>query len=240
MPQYGKIGVGGVALLAAVCALIFGAIRYNLAAASAAMARMPTTIVIDAGHGGEDGGAAGVSGSSESQLNLQIALRLEQFLSFCGFRTLMVRTTDTSVYTGDCETLSEKKVSDLKNRVDLVNRARPAVLVSIHQNHFSQEKYAGSQVFYAPTASSKSLAQLTQAALKTALDPSNHRECKPASSVYLMEKIQCPGVLVECGFLSNSKEEALLLQPNYQKKIVCAITGALSQYSVKGEYDLEV
>lgn len=240
MQQYSKIGFGGAALLAAVCVLIFAAVRYNLAAASAAIANMPVTVVIDAGHGGEDGGATGVTGARESKLNLEIALRLEQMLSFCGFDTLMIRSTDTAIYTGDCETLSEKKVSDLKNRTALANRTPAAVLISIHQNHFSQEKYSGAQVFYAKTDTSKSLAQFMQKSLEAALQPSSHRECKPADSVYLMEKIRCPGVLVECGFLSNSREEALLQQPDYQKKIVCSITAALSQYTEKGEQDLEI
>lgn len=240
MQQYSKIGFGGTALLAAVCVLIFAVVRYNLAAASAAIAQIPATVIIDAGHGGEDGGATGITGASESQINLEISLRLEQLLSFCGLDTLMIRTTDTAVYTGDCNTFSEKKVSDLKNRTALVNRTPSAILISIHQNHFSQEKYSGPQVFYAKTDTSKALAQFMQDSLETILQPSGHRACKPATSVYLMEKIQCPGVLVECGFLSNSREEALLQQPDYQKKIVCAIMGALSQYTEKGEQDLEI
>lgn len=234
MRQYRKYGLGGIALLAGLCVLIFGAIRYNLSVASAAIANMPPVMIIDAGHGGEDGGATGVSGASESMLNLEISLRLEQLLSFCGFDTLMVRSTDTAIYSGNCENLSEKKVSDLKNRVALINRTQPGILVSIHQNHFSQEKYSGAQVFYARTNSSRELAEAIRSALNT------HRPCKPADSVYLMEKIQCPGVLVECGFLSNSREEALLLQPEHQKKIVCAITGALSQYTTKDAWSREI
>lgn len=240
MKKHDAFGVGSILFLAAVCVLIFGMVRYNLSTASAAIAQMPTTIVIDAGHGGEDGGATGVTGASESQLNLEIALRLEQMMSFCGFQTLMVRTTDTAIYTGDCETFSEKKVSDLKNRAALVNRYKPAILFSIHQNHFPQEKYAGAQVFYARTDGSRDLALLAQSALVSALDPSNKRQCKPAETIYLLGKIQCPGILVECGFLSNSREEALLQEPEYQKKIVCAITGALTQYTTKGEQEREV
>lgn len=240
MKQYGKIGIGSIALLAGICFLILGAVRYNLSVSTAMLAEMPPAIIIDAGHGGEDGGATGISGSSESMLNLEIALRLEQLLSFCGFDTLMIRATDISVYTGDCETLSEKKVSDLKNRVQLVNGVPSGILVSIHQNHFPQEKYAGAQVFYAKTTSSRVLAEEIQSALRTALDPNNRRQCKQASSVYLMENIHCPGVLVECGFLSNSREEALLLRPQYQKKIVCAVTGALCQYTTKDEAEREI
>ncbi len=240
MLELKKIGIGGVALLVSVCVLISGAIRFNLSAVSAVIAQKPATVVIDAGHGGEDGGATGVTGTSESMLNLQIALRLEQMLSFCGIRTQMIRSTDTAIYNDDCKTFSEKKVSDLKNRVDLINHTPGAILVSIHQNHFSREKYKGSQVFYAETDFSRELAFLTQSALRLALDPDNHRESMPSSSVYLLKQIHCPGILVECGFLSNSREEALLQQDDYQKKIVCAIASALSQYMEKGEQEIEV
>lgn len=234
------IGFGGIILLLCVFFLIMGVVRYNLAAVTAAIAETPTTIIIDAGHGGEDGGTTGVSGSSESMLNLEISLRLEQLLAFCGFPTCMIRTSDISVYTGDCQTLSEKKVSDLKNRVDLINRFGSAVVVSIHQNHFPKEQYTGAQVFYAPTDTSKELAVLTQNALRAALDPNNHRSCKGAKSVYLMEHIQCPGILVECGFLSNGREEALLINGEYQKKLICALGSALSQYMAKGGLNFEV
>lgn len=235
-----RIGIGGIALLAAFCMLIFGAVRYNLSVASAAISRLPQTVIIDAGHGGEDGGTTGVTGASESMLNLEIALRLEQFMRFCGIQTVMVRTTDTAIYSENCETYSEKKVSDLKNRVALADRTRPAVLISIHQNHFPQEQFSGPQVFYAKSDGSRSMAQLTQAALETVLKPASKRPCKAAQSVYLMEKIQCPGILVECGFLSNGREEALLQQPDYQKKIICAITGAFAQYTEKGEQNFEI
>lgn len=235
-----KIGVGGIALAAAAYFLIFSAVRYNLSAASAFMERQENCIVIDAGHGGEDGGATGAAGSSESQINLEISLRLEQLLRFCGYETYLIRSTDTAVYTGDCHTITEKKVSDLKNRVEIVNQLQPAVLVSIHQNHFSEEKYSGSQVFYAKTDTSRELAEQMQEALRNALDAKNHRQCKQADSVYLMEHITCPGVLVECGFLSNRQEEQRLQQPDYQKKLVCAITGALAQYLQKGDSRHEV
>lgn len=240
MGRNGIQHIGAAALLLAVCVLIFGAVRYNLSAASAAMASMPLTVVIDAGHGGEDGGATGITGASESRLNLEIALRLEQLAAFCGLQTCMVRTTDTAIYSEGCETYSEKKISDLKNRVELINQSRPAVLVSIHQNHFPQEKYAGAMVLYAKSDGSKELGNLMQEQLRTALHPQNTRDCRKADSIYLLEKISCPGVLVECGFLSNGREEALLQQPDYQKKIVCAITGALSLYTEKGEQEVEI
>lgn len=235
-----RLGLGSVALLAAFCILISGAVRYNLSVASSAISRLPATVIIDAGHGGEDGGTTGITGASESRLNLEISLRLEQIMRFCGIQTVMVRTEDTAIYTEPCETYSEKKISDLKNRVALADRIRPDMLISIHQNHFPEERFSGPQIFYAKTNGSRNMAQIAQSALETLLNPPSKRPCKIAQSVYLMDKIQCPGILVECGFLSNSREEALLQQPDYQKKIICALTCAFTQYIEKGEQDIEI
>ncbi len=232
--------IGAILAFSAVYFFVFSAVRFNLAATAAAMAQEPVTVVIDAGHGGEDGGATSVSGVRESQLNLAISLRLEQLLALAGVRTRMIRDTDTAVYSGGCDTITEKKVSDLKNRVSTINAIPQAMVVSIHQNHFSESKYSGAQVFYGPSGGSKDLAQTAQDILRTALDPSNRREPKAASSVYLMEHIQCTGILVECGFLSNPQEDRNLQDSDYQKKLVCAIGGALTQYLGKGEAQNEV
>ena len=183
MGRNGIQHIGAAALLLAVCVLIFGAVRYNLSAASAAMASMPLTVVIDAGHGGEDGGATGITGASESRLNLEIALRLEQLAAFCGLQTCMVRTTDTAIYSEGCETYSEKKISDLKNRVELINQSRPAVLVSIHQNHFPQEKYAGAMVFYAKSDGSRERGNLMQAQLNTAVQEKENEAAEKNSAL---------------------------------------------------------
>lgn len=219
--------------------LVFAVMKRNMAELTAAISNQPITFIIDAGHGGEDGGAVGVEGTTESRINLSIALRLEQFLEFCGYQTQMIRTTDVSVYTqGD--TIAERKVSDLKKRVELVNHVDPAILISIHQNHFSEEQYSGAQVFYSAVSGSKELAEEMQNTLRYTLDPNNRREIKRADSVYLLEKARCPAVLVECGFLSNSREEQLLLNSDYQKKIICAITCALTDHVSKGADELEV
>ena len=192
-------------------------------------------VVIDPGHGGEDGGATGVSGTREAELNLDISLRLRDLLSLAGCRTRMVRQTDTAVYTGPCASISEKKVSDLKNRVRLVNETPQALLVSIHQNFFSEGRYDGAQVFYAATPGSAGLAERAQQALRDALDPDNRRACKRAASVYLMEKIHCTGILVECGFLSNYAEEQRLLDAQYQKRLAAALAGAITGFLTEGE-----
>ena len=118
-------------------------------------------VVIDAGHGGEDGGAVSCSGRNESNYNLQIALRVNDLLHLLGYDTVMIRSTDTSVYTAG-ETISQKKVSDLKQRVRIVNRTNNALLLSIHQNTFPEEKYSGAQVFFAKTPGSEELAKQLQ------------------------------------------------------------------------------
>lgn len=186
-------------------------------------------IVIDAGHGGEDGGAVSCSGKNESYFNLQIALRMNDLLHLLGYDTVMIRSTDTSVYTAG-ETISQKKVSDLKQRVRIVNRTNNALLLSIHQNTFPEEKYSGAQVFYATTPGSEELAKRLQDDLVSTLNPGSNRKAKQGSGIYLLDKIGTTGVLVECGFLSNQQEEAKLQMPDYQKKLCCVISSGLVRF----------
>lgn len=187
------------------------------------------TIVIDAGHGGEDGGAVSCTGVPESRINLEIALRLRDLCHLLGYNTCMIRTEDISVYT-EGNTLAAKKASDLRQRVRIVNSTNRGVLISIHQNTFSDNRYDGAQVFYAPTEGSKELADLLQSNLMISLNQNSHRNSKPANNVFLMQHIERTGVLVECGFLSNPEEEARLRDATYQKKLCCVIASSLSQY----------
>lgn len=192
-----------------------------------------TTIIIDAGHGGEDGGAVSCTGVMESQLNLQIAQRLDGLLNLLGYRTNMLRNKDIALYSPDVSSYSEKKVSDLKNRVRMINTVSDAVLISIHQNNFTQSQYRGAQVFYATTDESQVFAEMTQNNLRQALDPVNKREIKTANGIYIMEHITCPGILVECGFLSNPDEEALLRDETYQKKIAVVLATSIGTFLSK-------
>lgn len=186
-------------------------------------------IVIDPGHGGEDGGTSSCTGKLESGYNLEIALRLDDLSHLLGYDTVMIRKTDTAIYTKG-GTIAQKKVSDLKERVRIVNSTDGALLVSIHQNHFSDGKYSGPQVFYADNPESEKLAKMLQSQLVSALCPGNSRREKKSAGIYLMDQIRCAGVLVECGFLSNTREEALLRQPDYQKKLVCVIAATVGEY----------
>lgn len=186
-------------------------------------------IVIDAGHGGIDGGATSCTGVLESQLNLEIALRLRDLMGFLGYDTAMIRTTDTSVYT-EGNTIAAQKVSDLKQRVNIVNSTPNSLLVSIHQNTFSDSQYSGAQVFYAKDEDSNVLAQSIQTALIATLNPGSNRKIKSSQGIYLMQNITSPGVLIECGFLTNPQEEAKLRDGTYQQQMVCVIGVCIAKH----------
>ena len=181
-------------------------------------------VIIDAGHGGVDGGAVSCTGAKESNINLEIALRLNDLLHLLGMNTYMIRTEDISVYTSG-NSIAAKKVSDLKERVRIINQTENAILVSIHQNNFDDARYSGAQVFY---NSDPLLAGKLQDAFVKTLNPGSKRKAKKVDGVYLMQNINCPGYLIECGFLSNHSEEARLRDPAYQQKMCCVIGAVLS------------
>lgn len=181
-------------------------------------------LILDAGHGGEDGGAVSLSGVSESGINLAITLKIDQLLGFYGVCPVLLRDTDASLHNSEATTLREKKVSDLKNRVEMIENTPNAVLISVHQNNFTNSAYHGAQVFYRDTDESRLLAEYMQENLKQALDPQNNRTPTQISdSIYLMKHISCPAILVECGFLSNPDEEKKLTSDSYQTKLAMCI-----------------
>jgi N-acetylmuramoyl-L-alanine amidase len=181
--------------------------------------------IIDAGHGGIDGGATSCTGVLESAINLQIALRLNDMMHFLGMDTVMIRTTDTSVYT-EGNTVAAQKVSDLKERARIVNETQQGVLISIHQNTFSDSRYYGAQVFYAPTPGSRELADKLQHALCP------QRRSKAGNNVYLLQHIERTGILIECGFLTNPQEEAKLRSDAYQIWLCAEIATGVIQWTV--------
>ena len=182
------------------------------------------TIVIDPGHGGVDGGATSCTGVLESRFNLEISLKLRDLLHLLGYRTVMIRTDDISVYTSG-ETIAAKKVSDLRQRVKIINQTENAILLSIHQNTFSDSRYSGPQVFYSSKGEGEALGKKMQQSLTDALSPGSNRMAKKAEGIYLMQHIDCTGILIECGFLSNPVEEAKLRSPDYQRNL-CAVVAA--------------
>lgn len=186
-------------------------------------------IIIDAGHGGFDGGATSCSGILESEINLDIALRLNDLMHLLGFETVMIRTTDTAINTQG-NTIASRKISDIRERTRIVNDTKGALLLSIHQNTFSDSQYRGGQVFYGNDIESRQLAERIQSAFVENLNPGSNRKAKKADKVYLMEHIQKPGILIECGFISNPQEEYLLRSKEYQNKLCCVIATTVSNF----------
>lgn len=191
-------------------------------------------VIIDAGHGGEDGGAVSADGVAESHINLSIAKRVENILLFLGQETMMTRTGEEAVYSSDATTLREKKASDLKNRVAMVNEQEHAVLLSIHQNSLpSHPSVHGAQVFYNTVEPGQAMAESVQQVLNQIVNNGNEKATKPIdSSVYLMKNSQAPSILVECGFMSNANEVRLLQNQDYQLRLAACIVAGLRQYHV--------
>ena len=182
------------------------------------------TLILDAGHGGEDGGALSVTGVAESGINLSIVRKMNDILAFYGAAPTLLRTTDISLHSAGAETLREKKVSDLKNRTATVTGMEGATLISIHQNTYPSQRYHGAQVFFSLTSGSQELAEHMQERIKSSLQPENNRASKQiADSIYLLNHIPNRAVLIECGFLSNPEEEALLRDDAYQRKLAAVI-----------------
>lgn len=193
-------------------------------------------LILDAGHGGEDGGAVSITGIAESTINLAITLKIDQLLGFYGISPILVRNSDISLHNAEANTLREKKVSDLKNRVALVEGTANGVLISIHQNTFTNQVYHGAQVFYRGEEESLALAKLVQTALRNGVDPDNDRTpAEISDSIYLMKHITCPAILVECGFLSNPIEEEKLRSNNYQTQLaICIVSAWLESEEIQG------
>lgn len=189
-----------------------------------------TVLILDAGHGGEDGGAVSASGVPESHINLSIAKKMQLLLTFAGQETIMTREGEEAIYSPDAQTLREKKVSDLSNRVKLVNETAGSTLISIHQNSLPGSKVRGAQVFYNAVEPARQIAVSVQQALNNAINPGNEKHARQMEdSIFLMKNINSPGILVECGFLSNATEAELLQTDDYQRHLSAAIISGYLQ-----------
>ena len=194
-------------------------------------------VILDAGHGGADGGAVSRdSAVTESAVNLQIVRRLASLLRFCGQNVSLTRTDEGDLSSPYAATIREQKVSDLKNRAAVVNDAGASVLLSIHQNSLpSHPQVHGAQVFYGTVTGSAQLAQGVQAALNQTINPTNEKVCKAiGADIYLMKEVRCTAVLVECGFLSNDIEAHKLCSEEHQKQLALAIAAGYLQYTSEG------
>ena len=222
-------------LLAAVtgAALLLGAAAIHLrppAAAAAAAADTESVVILDAGHGGADGGAVSDSGVAESGINLAITRRLGGVLSFCGHAVALTREGEDALCDG-AGTLRQQKVSDTKNRVALVNGFPHGFLISIHQNSLPGHlSVRGAQAFHNGKGSAEAAALSIQQALNSAVNERDKDAKRIDDSIYLMKHADCAAVLVECGFLSSPEETALLQQADYQLHIAAAIAAGFCQY----------
>lgn len=190
-------------------------------------------LIIDAGHGGIDGGAVSADGIIEAEINLDISKRLALLMLFCGQRVALTRIDTQDLASPDTLTAKERKASDLKNRVAAVNSAENAVLISIHQNSIADHpEVHGAQVFYNPVGTGNFLAEQVQQRLNQNCNNGNEKSARQIdSSIYLMNKVTCPAILVECGFLSNKKEAHALCTADCQKNLALAITAGYLSYT---------
>lgn len=179
------------------------------------------TVVIDAGHGGIDGGTQAKDGTLEKDINLNIALKLKDILESFGVKTVMTRETDVSIHNSGVTGIRNQKISDINNRLNIIETTENALFVSIHQNYFSQSKYSGAQVFYSKNnPESQSLALSIRNSLIENLQKDNTREIKQSGKeIYLLNNTTVPAVMVECGFLSNEAEADLLKTEEYQNQV---------------------
>lgn len=220
---------------AAVLAICLFSCKYLMETSLSTVSNEPSEdfcIIIDAGHGGEDGGASANDGTNEKVINLAVSQRLENMLSAAGYKTVMVRSEDKLIGNNSLSTIRERKVSDIKTRLKVAEDNPNSLFISIHQNHFSVPKYSGAQVFYSPNASeSMALAQGVQQSIVSFLQPDNTREIKKSgTNIYLLYHCKSPAIMVECGFLSNPAEAERLKSADYQTKMAFSIMCGIINY----------
>lgn len=211
--------------------LVFGISRQaglTAAGVNAVPADKNPVVVIDVGHGGNDPGKVGVDGTLEKDINLQIASRLKTYLEASDVTVVMTREDDNGLYS---ESDSKKKMADMKKRCEIIEDTKPDIVVSIHQNSYHQEAISGAQVFYYKgSEKGKKLAEGIQKRFDYVLGDQNKRLAKANDNYYLLLHVKCPIVIVECGFLSNWKEAALLNEKEYQDKIAWTVHVGVMEY----------
>ena len=189
------------------------------------------TIVLDAGHGVPDEGAESSNGTTEAETNLKIALKVQNLLEQSGCNVVLTRSDENAIYDLDANTLKQKKISDIRNRVKIGNEASADIFVSIHLNKIPQSQYYGWQCFYKPNdEQSIKLAKQIQENLNKSIQKENKRVAMKLDTVYIMKHVEIPISIVECGFLSNLEEEKQLLDDSYQNKLAWGIYNGIQEY----------
>ena len=189
-------------------------------------------VVLDAGHGGADGGCVSVNGVPEKDINLSVMLTARDMLDLLGYDVRCTRETDVSIHDQGIEGLAKQKKSDMDNRLAIINGSGAEVAVSIHQNQFTDPKYSGAQMFYkAESSESSALADVLRERFRIWLQPDNERETKPVGDeLFLIHNANCPAVMAECGFLSNPEEAAKLESLSYQQEVAMVIADSINCY----------
>ena len=233
-----KIGKKSIIAIITAFLIILSAMLYltfmaNFSAAEASsMPITQKTVIVDAGHGGDDGGAIGIDGTVEKDINLDIALKLEKILKFYGFNVIMTRTQDVMTCDDGLDSLRKRKISDIHNRFELMRKNPDAIFISVHQNKFEDSSQHGTQVFYSGNDErSKELAEAIQTSVTLTLQRKNDRVVKKSGSgIYLLYHAKIPAVLVECGFISNFDEVKKLKEESYRMKLAILIADGLLKY----------
>ncbi|MBQ8203473.1 MAG: N-acetylmuramoyl-L-alanine amidase [Clostridia bacterium] len=226
-----------LAFLCVMCSIAAIAFSHTEKNQTSADISQRPTVILDAGHGGFDGGAVAGDGTVEKDINLAICKKCESMLRFNGFNVIMTRTDDTG--TEDVEgSIAKRKKSDMQNRLNLMKENTDAIFVSVHLNKFTTSAARGAQVFYTPNFDAAvDLGESIQSSIVNLLQPDNTRVIKMGnSSTYLLKNATVPAVIVECGFLSNSQDLANLKNSEYQSQMAFAIVGGITEFeSVKDE-----
>lgn len=192
------------------------------------------TVVLDAGHGEPDGGAVSINGTKEADINLKITLKIKDLLEQNGIIVILTRTDENEIYDDNAKTISQKKKSDLKNRVKIANESNADIYVSIHLNKINDTRYCGWQTFYkAKNESGKKLAFSIQNGMNNTIPKENKRTPLEISNIYIIDNITIPTCIVECGFLSNLEEEKQLLSDEYQQQLALGISNGIIDYLVR-------
>lgn len=220
--------VAGMLLLLSLVYVCKETVLYTAGRGSAMPGGDMRCVVIDAGHGGDDPGKVGINGAKEKDVNLQIAEKVKKYLEANDITVVMTRESDEGLNDANA---SNKKVQDMKRRIELIDKTAPQVTVSIHQNSYPEEYVHGAQVFYyTGSKEGQNLADAIQWQLVDKVDPENKRQVKANDSYYLLKKTGIPIVIVECGFLSNSAEAEKLCTDDYQERVAWAIHMGILQY----------
>lgn len=214
------------------CCILLNIIGYKTDSTSVNAEYKGFYIIVDAGHGGMDGGTSAADGTKEKDINLSISQKLNAMLIASGYKTVMLRNDDALIGDNSLPTIRGRKVSDIRKRLEIAESYPDSILISIHQNYFTVPKYSGTQVFYSVNSTeSKILAESIQQTVVKMLQPDNNRKTKPVgSNIYLLYNCTIPAIMVECGFLSNPSEAEKLKSDSYQTMMAMSIMQGIIEY----------